>query len=294
MDELLDVFMDIGPTAAPQRIAEATRAEVRTTNQRRPRWPMRRFPVMNAYAKLALAAAPLVVIAAVAAINLLPASGRGGVGGPAVSSPLSPAATPSPSASPLPTPPPADALDEALSVDSRHSVALRGISLSFTVPTYGWESHGRPYISRSTQGPQGANVIIYWATFPDGLSADPCGPLLNPSIGLSAADLAAAVSTAPGTELISRPVDTLVGGRPAKHVVVGVRQDLGCDPGFFYTWRDLFGGAFWQTTGVGDTIRVWIVDVGGTRLFIEAATTGQANSRLKKEIQQIVESIRFG
>ena len=44
----------------------------------------------------------------------------------------------------------------------------------------------------------------------------------------------------------------------------------------------------------GDTIRVWIVDVHGTRLFLAAATTTQANWRLKQEAQQIVESIRFG
>ena len=54
---------------------------------------------------------------------------------------------------------------------------------------------------------------------------------------------------------------------------------------------DRGGGAFWRTTDVGDTIRVWIVAVSGTRLFIAAATTGRRG--LKKEIQQIVESIRF-
>ena len=40
-------------------------------------------------------------------------------------------------------------------------------------------------------------------------------------------------------------------------------------------------------------VYIWIVAVGGTRLFIAAATSKDANARLKKEIQQIVESIRF-
>jgi hypothetical protein len=84
-----------------------------------------------------------------------------------------------------------------------------------------------------------------------------------------------------------------VGGRPAKHVVLTVREDVGCDPGFFYTWRDVYGGALWPTTGVGDTIRVWIVDVDGTRLFIAAETTEAATDGLEKEIQQIIRSIRF-
>ena len=76
-------------------------------------------------------------------------------------------------------------------------------------------------------------------------------------------------------------------------MVLTVRENVGCDPGFFDTWRDVFGGALWPTTGVGDTIRVWIVDVEGTRLFIEAETTEQPTSGLEQEIQQIVESIRF-
>jgi hypothetical protein len=59
------------------------------------------------------------------------------------------------------------------------------------------------------------------------------------------------------------------------------------------TWQHHPGGALWPTTGVGDTIRVWIVAANRTRLCIAAATNEQATSSLKKDIQQIVESIRF-
>ena len=100
------------------------------------------------------------------------------------------------------------------------------------------------------------------------------------------------MSTAPGTELVTGPANVTLGGRPAKYVALTVRADVGCDPGFFYTWRDVYGGALWPKTGVGDTIRVWIVDVHGTRLFIEAETK-QASFDLQQEVQQIVESIRF-
>ena len=80
----------------------------------------------------------------------------------------------------------------------------------------------------------------------------------------------------------------------AQHVVFTVRKDVGCNPGFFYTWPNDRGGAFWTSTRVGDTIRVWIVDVQGTRLFIEGDTHRRAGSQLEKEIRQIVGSIRFG
>jgi hypothetical protein len=52
-------------------------------------------------------------------------------------------------------------------------------------------------------------------------------------------------------------------------------------------------GPCWVKTNVGDTIRVWIVEVKGTRLFFEAETTDQASPALEQEIQQIVGSIRF-
>jgi hypothetical protein len=52
----------------------------------------------------------------------------------------------------------------------------------------------------------------------------------------------------------------------------------------------------------GNTIRVWIVDVDGTLLFMESVFCGlvcgeeharQAAPELEQEIQQIVDSIRF-
>ncbi len=49
-DQLLDAWMDLGPTSAPERVAEAARLEVRTTRQRPAflsRWATRRFPEMN-------------------------------------------------------------------------------------------------------------------------------------------------------------------------------------------------------------------------------------------------------
>jgi hypothetical protein len=199
----------------------------------------------------------------------------------------------------------------------RLSRIVAGVGFSFRVPApqpracsacpppLAWESgpilrqpHGPPragslLISKSTVGPQGAEAIVFWTSFPDAEDADPCANLLTPPVGPSAADLAAAVATAPGTEVVRGPSDVTIDGHPAKHVELTVRKDLGCDPGFFYTWRYDTLGAFWPGTNVGDTIRIWIVDVEGVRLFIEAETSKEAGSDVHQEIQQIVESIRF-
>jgi hypothetical protein len=231
--------------------------------------------------------ATAVVVAAVVGVNL-----------------LSPSSSTMPRASSAPTPAGVGPSEDPSVPSSRHAVTENGVPFSFRVPTtVGWErfssistvkSAGGPIsLNRSIVGPQGAEAIIFWTSFPDGDHADPCDRLLSQKVGSSAAGLAAAVATAPGTELVTGPSNVTLGGRPAKHVALTVREELGCDPGFFYTWREVNGGALWQTTRVGDTIKVWIVDVDGTRLFIEAATTKQAVGGLNQEAEQIVESIRF-
>src|SRR5262245_8986465 len=95
---------------------------------------------------------------------------------------------------------------------------------------------GGIYISKDVLGPQEADAVVFWTSFPDGDHADPCANRLSRPIGPSAADLAGAVATAPGTKLVTGPSDVSVGGHPAKHVVLTVREEVGCDPGFFYTW----------------------------------------------------------
>jgi hypothetical protein len=250
---------------------------------------MRRFANMNDVAKAAIATTAAMV-AVVCVSLLLPSS--------------SPSATARLGSSPT-------AASLGLVSDShgaRQMVTEQGVRFSFTVPTKAryarWErfssistdkSPGGPIsLNKSIVGSQGAEAIIYWTSFPNGDYADPCTGLLGRSVGSSAAALAAAVSTARGTKLLKGPSDVTLGGHPAKHLVLTVRENVGCDPGFFYSWKDVYGGALWPTTAVGNTIRVWIIAVDGTRLFIAAATSEDATARLKRAVKHIVKSIRFG
>ncbi|MGH2820688.1 MAG: hypothetical protein ACRDJ5_08545 [Actinomycetota bacterium] len=235
----------------------------------------------------ALAIAATIAVAAVALA-------LGGLGGQNAVTPADEPTTPGPSASPPPA---------SFGPVDPWTLTVEGVTFSFRADRF-WERHGAarliPPIERAPAsinkdivGPQGAEAIIFWTSFPDSEHAVLCGHLLSPPVGSSAADLAAAVATAPGTELIRGPSDVTVGGHPAKHVVLAVREDIGCDPGFFYSWQDERGGAVWGETNEGDTIRVWVIDVEGTLLFMEAETTEQATPDLERQIQQIVESIRF-
>ncbi len=207
------------------------------------------------------------------------------------------------SPTPVVAPPPKPAgvgLIKGPSDVGRFSLTVEGVPISFSVRAPGWENHGI-FMSKSTVGPQGAEAMINWTSIEGNYwtssdaDIEPCGQWWGAPPG-SMTDYAVQAAAGPGTELVRRPSDVIIGGRAAAHVVFTVRKNVGCGPGFFYTWRlaDPLGGAFWRSTNVGDTIRIWIVDVGGTRLYIEGDTREAADSDVEREIRQIVGSIRFG
>jgi hypothetical protein len=280
------------------RVLDTVLARLDTTPQRRSWWPAWRTADMNTFAKLTIAAAAVVVVAVVG-INLLPASSGVGGSAPAVSSSPSPSPSPTPQPSPSPTPaavfPPAGEL-----AIGRHSMTLDGVPLSFGVPTSGWTSNGVWGIDKSTGiGPDGAGFILWPDEAPIGVFADPCAHVQAPPIGASAAKLAAAVAAVPGTDLVSGPSDVTVGGYPAKHVVLTFGKDADCNADGrltgeeFYLWYAPSEGNARYATELGSTIRVWIIDVGGTIVWIDGETYKGAGPEPGQEIQQIVDSIQF-
>lgn len=60
------------------------------------------------------------------------------------------------------------------------------------------------------------------------------------------------------------------------------------------SWAELRVGAFWGRAATeGDTLRVWILDLGTSTLVIEAATRRDAGWMVGNEIQQMTDSTRF-
>jgi hypothetical protein len=180
----------------------------------------------------------------------------------------------------------------------RHSTTVDSTTFSFAVATGGWEPYpddgalGNIHISKSIAGPRGAEEVIYWAGYGQSIDHAPCAVLENPPDPPTARSVAARVAAAPGSDVVIGPEEAVVGGHHAVHLVVTVRAALGCDPGFFYSWAPKLGGALWTETGVGDTIRVWVIDVDAGLFFIGAITTPRAAGG-DGEIQQIVDSLQF-
>ena len=261
------------------------------TPQRRSWWPAWRLSDMNTFAKLALGAAAVVVVAFVG-INLLPRAG--GVGGPA--STASPTPSPAPTLEPTTSPEPAAAFPPVgeLAAGTPYAMTLAGKAFSLSFPTSGWVSNGSWGIDKGYLDPAGGS-FIFWSRTPDGVFSDPCGHVESPFVDRSVAALAAALTTIPGTDLVSGPTDMTVGGYPAKHVVLTIREDLACGVGSdagMHIWYDDVHGARWPDQK-GATLSVWITDVDGATVWIDGQTFKGAGPEAAQEMQQIIDSIQF-
>ena len=122
------------------------------------------------------------------------------------------------------------------------------------------------------------------------VASDPCAHTAAP-VATSAAQLANAVAGLPGTDVVTAPEDVVVGGRPAKHVVIKVRKDIGCPPIQFNMWAD--SRVFRFATALEQTNRVWIFDIGGKLFWLEAETYKGSSQELEQEIQSMIRSIEF-
>jgi hypothetical protein len=285
-DRLIHAFLDEGLIDLPDRTYDVVRSEIDRTRQRVVFGPWR-TPDMNLFARLATLAGAVVVVAVVG-YNLLPASSGVGVG-PGVS----PSPSPSPTAPPDPSPSPTVVFPPAgeLAI-GQHAMTLDGVPFTFSVSKSGWMSNGSFAIDKSVPDPEGAS-FIFWGDSPIGVFADPCAELKGPPIGQSTADLAAAVAKVPGTDLVSGPLDVKVGGYPAKYVAVMIREDVDCAAENFYLWYAPQPDLARYATQLGSTIRVWIIDVDGTPVWIDGETYKGAGPEPEQDIQQIIDSIRF-
>ncbi|MBI2781654.1 MAG: hypothetical protein HYX55_07665 [Chloroflexi bacterium] len=261
-----------------ERMLRRALDEVDTTPQRRSWWPAWRSFSMNSIAKVAIAAAAVVVVAVVG-ISLVPGGGLGAKPTP------SPTATPTPPRFP-PTGP--------LAV-GRHSMTLGGATFTFALSTPDWSSNGEWGIDKSVLSlkPQGAG-FIFWDNAADGVYSKPCDGLKAPAVGPSAAALAAAITGIPGIQVVSGPTAVTVGGKPAQKVVVRIPDNPGCAPESFFLWYDDSNdGNQRYASQAGQTIRVWIIEVGGKRIQIDGETFVGAGAQVDNELQGIVDSIQF-
>ena len=282
-DAILAAWLEDGPTALPEPTRRAIAVTTRTTTQRRhPFWVPRGRPLMNIYARWAVAAIAVVLAIGGAAYFLAPAGGQ--IGGPPSATPSatpssSPVATATASAGPV-TLPNAEfvypgtyipAFDPGLTFtidrEVQHNCApnfrCRG---SIDVNFDGWLGleFGLPRID--------VNVIRVDKVY------DPAKPgaLMDPP-----ADLAAWIASRPGVTVTAQKA-VQVGGRAATQLDVRTGNkdvSLGPIPGV----TDPPGLGF----GANGTARMFVVPVDGRQVVIIL----HAEDGSLTELQPLVDSI---
>ena len=287
-------WLEEGVTALPDRVLDSVLDQVPATRQRRAWWPARRAQRMNTGLKLALAAAAVVAVA-VAGINFLP--GTGGTGGPGAVS--------SPTESPSPSPSPLAFHDGALAAGTyvmspfagpRSSTVCFGqagctedpaddsIRLTLTVPASYEGAGGRPLI----WGWGGDTGLIILRG--GGLYSDPCHSTAPPDIdvGPSVDDFANALVSHPVLEATT-PVAVTLAGYTGRYVELQLPADVAdCTDGQFWPYEP---GVYAQ--GPSQRWRLWILDVEGVRVLIQAMDGPTTSPERRAELQAIVDSIRI-
>lgn len=246
---------------------------------------------MNTQLRIAAAVAAVVVLALIV-VNLVPKTV--GVGGPS---------TPAPTATPVQTPSPApSATPGALGVGEGLVPVAPGtyvaadpflLRVTFTVPA-GWEGNiGGPYavFLQQAQGPGAVSFSIFEKVY-----ADPCHykGLLDPLPGPSVDDLATALSKVPGLGN-PKPTDVTVAGYKGKQLTMTAPASFkGCTltpDGAFRIWQLPLGATNDMTPGERD--HVWILDVGGQRLVIDAPQPADETAAEAAEVQGVLDSIHL-
>ncbi len=274
------------PTRAPDRILPAAFERTRHTHQRRfgAAW---RMITMNRTWQLATAAVVGILLIGAGAVWI---GGSNGIG--------TPVATPSPTPPPLPFP-------SSGAVDSgTYRITIPGVpAVTVTLPA-GWTNGGAGGPTKNDSTP----LLVSLSPWVVGnIYADPCkwgDGALDPPVGPSVDDLANALAKQPlrnGTT----PTPVTVDGYSGKYMELSTPADLdlatcskaaggsASTPGAFVTWVGTAGDDYNGLATPGSHDRVWILDVDGVRLVLDATDYASATSEDKAELQSIIDSIQI-
>jgi hypothetical protein len=184
--------------------------------------------------------------------------------------------SPTPRPTPIPTP-----------AGGEEQLTVTGLPLSVTVTLPpGWEAEGS-LVSRSTEEAGTAMSVSVWLV--QSVYRDPCrwrGALLE--VGPTAGELADALAAQPTRR--ARQSVVKLGELTAHWITMRVPGDAdlaSCDEGEFRSWESR------AHDGPGQIDEVYVIDVGGTRVVVDAAYFPDASSEEIAEIHRIVGSMRF-
>lgn len=162
-------------------------------------------------------------------------------------------------------------------------------NILITVPG-GWTSYERFAVQRLVDTPRQMAVSVWNVVDVYGNGCHWLGPMIHP--GPTVDELGAVLAARP-LRNATAPVAVSFGGYQGKYLEWSVPADIhfsDCDGGSFMSWS---GGGDRYQQGPGQVDRLWILDLGGRRLVIDATYMPGATDQDRAELAKVVNSIAF-
>jgi hypothetical protein len=291
-DRLIHDFLLEGEEELHDRVYDAIRDAIEQKRQRAFLGPWR-ISTMNRFLTLGAAAVALLVVVIIGA-QLFGSPANLGGGGDATPTPQ-PTTTLEPTAEATSNP-------EADLPEGPFEFADMGIRMTVAIPAPGW-TFGEPTFFY--KGVEVDNLpeagILFWA-FPGSMRElfvyeDPCrATSTKPDTPVTTVDEIATALAAQASRNASETADVTVGGYEGKRLTLHTPDDavLGeCERGQFvmYGTEDDPAGRYNQ--GPGQIDELWILDVDGTVVIIDAVSRPDSRAELLEEMRTIIESTTF-
>jgi hypothetical protein len=178
-----------------------------------------------------------------------------------------------------------------------YSLDLPGTSVTFTVPT-GWSSWTYGVVPEEGSDPSGGVGVGFWVV--GEVNPDPCrwgrdareSPLRPPGVEGLAEALAS--QTTDGKKRPSTPAENVtLAGHAGLELEIEVPRDLdlsSCTQSKYVSWyAEPRGGRYHQ--GNGQIDHLWILDVNGDRLVVDATYFPSTPETVRDQLWDIVDSV---
>ena len=287
LGDLLNAWMDLGPSTAPPRVVDAARLEARSTRQAATQsgWLPRRFPDMTNMVRIGLVAAAVVAAALLGYSYLIAPR----IGGPTLFPPDS-------------TPEPSVAATSFTSLEGEGTDLDPGayridyaapVTVVITIPDEPFLAHPSAwYKARFDWGPwHQSNAAALGVMDVSSVSTDPCASGFGPdqAIGPGVEDLAAALGQVVGIE-VERAEASLDGYSGQLLDITATERPADCveEPVLWLTTR---GDSIpLPDANPDESVRVWILDVDSRRLVILATAS---DDLYRDDVQRLVDSLQI-
>jgi hypothetical protein len=174
-----------------------------------------------------------------------------------------------------------------------------GPQVRFTIAGAGWHAWAGTYKEETEGRPIGVTIAEVAEVV-----ADPCHRHTWDDPGPTVDDLAEALAALPGFEVLAAPREITLAGYAGEHLALRV-PDLAYEPGLGFTacnggslygWRaptgrDRSPTRYYQ--GPGQELDLWVLDVDGSRLLIEATRFPDSPASDVAELHAILDSLEI-